>query len=83
MPRVQSPLFSFSFPNNNIFGAQGGPSQSVADGYYVFLKPLSPGKHDIRFKAVSVQFTTTGTSNAAQNIAYHLIVQWNPSLSLS
>jgi hypothetical protein len=75
MPTIQSPLFSFSFPENNLFGAAAGPSQSVADGNYVFLHPLSPGKHDIGFKAVSVQFTTTGVENVAQNIVYHLTVQ--------
>jgi hypothetical protein len=75
MPRVQSPLFDFTFPANNIFGAPTGPSQSVADGYYVFLQPLSPGKHDISFKGSSVQFTTTGTNTVAQDIIYHIGVQ--------
>jgi len=75
MPRVQSPLFDFTFPKDNIFGAAAGHSQSVADGYYVFLKPLPVGKHEITFKAVSVEFTTTGTQNAAQNIVYHVTVQ--------
>ncbi len=75
MPRVQSSLFNFTFPKNDMFGAPPGPSQSVADGNYVFLKPLTPGKHDISFKGVSVQFTTTGTSTLAQDIKYHLIVQ--------
>jgi hypothetical protein len=75
MPRVQSPLFSFTFPENNLFGAPAGPSQSVADGYYVFLQPLSPGKHDISFKVAGVQFTTTGVQSIAQNIIYHLTVQ--------
>jgi hypothetical protein len=75
MPKVQSPLFDFIFPNNNIFGAPAGHSQSVAVGYYVFLKPLPVGKHEISFKAVNVQFTTTGTQNAAQNLVYHLTVR--------
>jgi hypothetical protein len=75
MPRVQSPLFNFIFPTNNIFGAAAGDSQSVADGYYVFLKPLPVGKHEISFKAVSVEFTTTGTQNSAQNLVYHLTVK--------
>jgi hypothetical protein len=75
MPRVQSPIFNFTFPANNIGGSPAGPSQSVADGFYVFLHPLSPGKHDIAFKAVNIQFTTTGTNTIAQNIVYHLTVQ--------
>ncbi|MDP9290279.1 MAG: hypothetical protein M3P08_19075 [Thermoproteota archaeon] len=75
MPRIQSPLFSFTFPGNNIFGAPGGPSQSVGDGFFVFLKPLSIGKHDIAFKATGVQYTTTGVNNLSQDIVYHLTVQ--------
>jgi len=75
MPRIQSPLFNFTFPANNLFGAPAGSSQSVADGFYVFLHPLSSGKHDITFEAVNVQFTTTGTNTIAQNIVYHLTVQ--------
>jgi hypothetical protein len=75
IPRVQSPLFSFKFPPNNIFGATPGDSQSVADGYYVFLKPLPVGKHEVSFKAVIAQFTTTGTQNFSQNLLYHLTVK--------
>ena len=75
MPRIQSPLFNVTFPINNVFGNPVGQSQSVADGYYVFLKPLAAGKHDISFKATEVQYTTTGVSSEAQNIVYHLVVQ--------
>jgi hypothetical protein len=75
MPRIQSPLFSVTFPVNNVFGNPVGPSQSVADGYYVFPKPLPSGRHDISFKAAEVQYTTTGVNNEAQDIVYHLTVQ--------
>lgn len=75
MPRVQSPLFPVIFPQNNIFSAAAGPSQSVSDGWYVFLHPLSAGQHNISFKAAQVQFTTSGVNNEAQNIVYHLTVQ--------
>lgn len=46
--RVQSPPFNFSFPPNNIFGAQAGPTRGVSDGYWIFLKPLHRGIHSIR-----------------------------------
>jgi hypothetical protein len=75
MPRMQSQLFSVKFPSDNIFGAAAGDSQSVADGYYVFLRPLPVGKHEISFKAVSVQFTTTGTQNISQNLIYHITIR--------
>jgi hypothetical protein len=49
--RVQSPLFSFTLPKNNILGLPANvTTQSVSDGNWVFLKPLPIGKHLIYFK---------------------------------
>jgi hypothetical protein len=49
--RVQSPSFEFFFPANNIYGAREGLTRGVGDGYWIFLKPLSPGIHIIRTSA--------------------------------
>jgi hypothetical protein len=57
--RIQSPLFNVTFPQDNIFGAPAGPTQAVSDGYWVFLKPLPPGKHEIHFSG----FCNVGTIN--------------------
>jgi hypothetical protein len=46
--RVYSPPFDFSFPVNNVFGLKAGPTRGAGDGYWIFLKPLSPGKHTLR-----------------------------------
>lgn len=46
--RVQSPPFNFTYPPDNIFGAQEGPTRGVGDGYWIFMRPLQPGKHSIR-----------------------------------
>ena len=46
--RVLSPPFDFSFPYNNVFGVKEGPTRGAGDGYWVFLKPLSVGHHNIR-----------------------------------
>jgi hypothetical protein len=49
--RIQSPLFSFTLPKNNILGLPSYiTTQSVSDGNWVFLKPLSVGKHILYFK---------------------------------
>ena len=45
--RVRSPPFDFTFPRNNIYGVIGGPTRGAGDGYWIFLKPLSTGKHSI------------------------------------
>ena len=56
--RVHSRAFDTNFPENPIFG-KPGPTKAVSDGYWVILEPLSPGKHDIHFKA-SLTNPTTG-----------------------
>ena len=52
--RAASPLYSFEYPADNIFGIPGGPGtgQSVADGYWIYLLPLSAGDHTVSFSGV-------------------------------
>jgi len=49
--RAASPLFTFAFPEDNIFGIPDGPGtgQAVSDGYWVLLNPLSAGEHTLSF----------------------------------
>jgi hypothetical protein len=48
--RVQSPLYSFSAPADNVLFVPGPVSgQSVSDGYWLFIPPLSAGQHTLRF----------------------------------
>jgi hypothetical protein len=75
MYRVQTPLFNLTFPSNNAAGASAGTTQSVADGNWVFLKPLPPGKHELHFSGASVDFTSTGTNAFATDATYHIKVQ--------
>src|SRR5918992_4981379 len=49
--RVHSRAFNVTFAENNVFATTPGPTRAVSDGYWVILEPLSPGKHDIHFKA--------------------------------
>jgi hypothetical protein len=50
--RFDSPLFTFSYPADNVLGLPGpGSTQAVADGFYVMLAPLSHGQHTLRFTA--------------------------------
>lgn len=53
--RVQSPVFNFFLPAGSVveaFGYPPGPisGKAVTDGYYVMLKPLSPGNHVVHFE---------------------------------
>jgi hypothetical protein len=80
---VESQPFTFAFPAQNFFGpapcAPGVPlapktySPSVAEGYYVWLPPLTVGKHRISFFA----YETTAPSNIGssyQNVIYNITV---------
>ena len=50
MYRVQTGLFNFSIPENNILNLTAQTTQSVSDGNWLFLKPLSPGIHKLIVK---------------------------------
>jgi hypothetical protein len=63
--RVQSPLFNFTFPQNNLFGAPPGPTQGLSDGWFIILKPLSPGNHIIEISGEISKPPPGGFSTAA------------------
>ena len=47
--RFQSPLFQITWAPNNGFNVPAGTGASVADGFWVLLKPLAAGRHEIDF----------------------------------
>jgi hypothetical protein len=64
--RSQSPVFTATFPTDNIFGLDpsvltGYPI--VSDGFWVMLPPLSRGPHILHFQA-----------GQSQDVTYHLTV---------
>jgi hypothetical protein len=72
--RVQSPLFDFILPpGDNFLGLPDVTSGSaVSDGYWLMLKPLSPGNHVIHWEGAFVSGPGAGFS---QNVTYNLIVK--------
>lgn len=77
--RVESPLFDVTFPADNIFAAPEGPTQAVSDGYWVFLKPLPPGNHELHAEGLLVDPTVTGPVNLVEDSTYHLTVEASSS----
>jgi hypothetical protein len=45
--RVQSPVFDLVYPLNNVWNLSPGHSRAISDGYWLFLRPLNPGRHHI------------------------------------
>jgi hypothetical protein len=72
--RFQSPLFNLTFPENNIAGVAPQTAKAVSDGFWILLEPLSPGSHEIRFKAALGDPTAIGTTNFALDVRYLLTV---------
>lgn len=72
--RVQSPLFNFTYPKDNIFGAPAGNTQAVSDGWFFVLSPLQPGKHTLHFGGVVIGNPSTGTQAFSLDVTYHLFV---------
>jgi len=66
--RIQSPPFNFTLPQDNILGLPANvTTRAIADGNWVFLKPLSPGSHKITFRGgiqqESANMLAGGSSN--------------------
>jgi hypothetical protein len=59
--RVSTKPFDIIFPQDNIWGAKAGLTRAAADGYWLFLKPLQPGKHTIYFFGRGPHFFTETT----------------------
>jgi len=68
--RTQSPLFDFSAPDNSVLGPGPVSGQSVSDGVWVFLPPLSAGNHTIHFGGVLILF-----GNLTLDVTYNITVQ--------
>jgi hypothetical protein len=61
--RVISPIFTPNVIKDNVLSTQAGPTRAVSDGYWVFLRPLSIGRHVINiFGSCSLGKTSVGVS---------------------
>lgn len=79
--RIQSPVFNVTFPKDDVFGVSANnankPVQtiSVADGWYVMLRPLPPGKHTIYFFGSNNPAPSTGSQSYSTEVTYTITVQ--------
>ena len=64
--RIQSPTFNFTLPEDNIGLPANTTTQAVADGNWLFLKPLAAGKHEISFMGDTAN--SSATNSTAANI---------------
>ena len=67
--RIQSPLFNFTVPKNNILGLPPQTTSAVSDGNWVFLKPLPIGNYIISFKG-SLKNISSNVENKTDNFVF-------------
>lgn len=75
MYRFKSGLYNFTMPQDNVLGLAAGTTDSIADGYWVMLKPLNKGTHEIKFGGSVVDVSTTSNINFATAATYHITIQ--------
>jgi hypothetical protein len=67
--RLESPPFEITLPEANVIGVPPGKTKSKSDGYWVFLKPLPAGRHEIHF------FSSCRIGTQWIEARYHLTVR--------
>lgn len=72
--RTQSGFFNATIVEGNIYEAPSGTFRGFADGFFVILEPLPPGKHDVDLK-VSVLNPMHPSYNYNADWTYHLIIE--------
>jgi hypothetical protein len=60
--RSSSPLFTLTFPENNLFGAEPGVAQAVSEAYSFIIAPPPPGEYEIVLSWRVVGDPTTAVS---------------------
>jgi hypothetical protein len=69
--RTATDFFNITAVKDNIFDSPAGTFRGAADGFFVFLKPLSVGNHELQIKT-SVTNPTTPSYNYASEAKYDL-----------
>ena len=59
--RVKYGPFELILPTNNIWNVMPCSTKAVSDGFWVFLKPLKDGNHNITFSGIEPNFRTKVT----------------------
>lgn len=72
--RIQTNLFNFTLPQNNILNLTFQTTQSVADGNWLFLKPLPSGIHELTVKG---DINMTGSTTKFSGNQFAGPIGWN------
>ena len=73
---VYSPMYNFTpAENNDLSLPPGTKDQAISAGYYIMLKPLPVGEHEIHFRGANTDFTVSNAVNFFTEAKYKLTVK--------
>jgi hypothetical protein len=72
--RVQSGFFDMTIPKDNFIQNNPGIWKTFVDGYWIFVKPLSLGRHTIEWRD-SISSPVSSEYNHAKHIIYNIMVK--------
>ena len=72
--RTHSGFYKIVVPKDNVFNNVPGTWKSLTEGFFLFLEPLSPGRHDLHV-TTSVSNVVQPSYNYAADLTYHLDVK--------
>lgn len=72
--RIQTDLFNFTLPQDNILNLTAQTTQAVADGNWLFIKPLPPGKYELKVKG---EIDSKVSANESSGNEYNGPIGWN------
>jgi hypothetical protein len=67
--RIRSPLFKMSLPADNVLGLPAQTTEMMSEGYWLFLKPLEPGRYDL------YSFGSCLAGRIKIGVSYHLTIE--------
>jgi hypothetical protein len=72
--RIGHYWFNITVPQDNIYEEPAGTYRALTDGYFLFLKPLTIGKHELIFKGDQ---TSLGPDGLPTEEDHHVNVKYN------
>lgn len=70
-------VFNVTYAKDPVTPTNSNVSQSISDGWFVFLEPLKPGQHEIKFTASQLAQQNTAEPEALMDVTYHPNVKEN------
>jgi hypothetical protein len=67
--RIQSPPFNVTLCPDNVLGLPAQTTKMISEGYWLFLKPLEPGKYDLN------SFGSCLAGRIKIGVSYHLTIE--------